>query len=333
MLAAATPAVFAHLPVLADLTRSRILLLLEDRELTVAELCAVMQIPQSTASRHLKALAAGGWAAARAEGTSRLYSGRRNALDAAAERLWQLVREQVADTPSALQDGRRLERVLRRRRSASRQFFTTSAGRWDQLRAELFGDSFHLPALLALLDPHWIVADLGCGTGQIAEALAPWVRRVVAVDESAAMLQAARRRVRALANVEVRRGALEALPIDDAALDAATCALVLHHLPAPARALAEAARVLRPGGRLLLADMMPHDREAYRQQMGHVWLGFSEAEIRRYLDDAGFEGIRFRPLPPDPRAQGPTLFVATAARRAAAALSSTATTPDQGESR
>jgi len=190
MHAPAIPAVFAHLPVLADLTRSRILLLLEGQELTVAELCAVMQIPQSTVSRHLKSLADGGWVTARAEGTSRLYRGRREAIDPAAQRLWQLVREQVADTASALQDGRRLERVLSERRSKSQQFFTTSAGQWDKLRGELFGGSFHLSALLGLLDPSWTVGDLGCGTGQVAEAVAPWVGRVIAVDESAAMLQA-----------------------------------------------------------------------------------------------------------------------------------------------
>jgi ArsR family transcriptional regulator len=165
-----------------------------------------------------------------------------------------------------------------------------------------------------LLDPEWTVGDLGCGTGQVAEALAPWVRQVIAIDESAAMLQAAKRRVRGLANVEVRRGDLEALPIPDASLDALTCVLVLHHLPAPALALAEAARVLRPGGRLLLADMMPHDRDTYRHQMGHVWLGFSELEITRYLTAAGFEAIRLQPLPPDPTAQGPTLFAAAARR-------------------
>lgn len=315
MLASSAPPVFAHLPVLGDLTRSRILLLVEGHELTVAELCSVMQIPQSTVSRHLKALADGGWVTARAEGTSRLYRGLRDAMEPAALRLWEVVRGEVAETPSALEDMRRLEQILRDRRSKSQQFFTTSAGQWDKLRGELFGVSFHTTALLGLLDPAWVVGDLGCGTGQVAEALAPWVQRVIAVDDSAAMLQAAKRRVRALANVEVRRGALEALPIDDASLDAVTCVLVLHHLPAPERALAEAARVLRPGGRLLLTDMMPHDREAYRHQMGHVWLGFSEAEVRRYLVDAGFDPGRVHPLPPDPEAQGPTLFAVGAVRR------------------
>ena len=106
------------------------------------------------------------------------------------------------------------------------------------------------------------------------------------------MLQAARRRLRDAANVELRRGELEALPIDDGELDAATLMLVLHHLPDPAAVLAEAHRVLKPGGRLLICDMLPHDREEYRQQMGHVWLGFGEDQIRRLLANAGFEKVR-----------------------------------------
>jgi len=309
----ATPAILDHMAVLGDVTRGRILLLLERHELTVVELCAVLQAPQSTVSRHLKALADADWVAARAEATSRCYHWIRP-HDMAVRRLWQLVREQIAETPAAAQDGRRLESVLAARRTKSQEFFTASARSWDRLRGELFGSGFHLTALLGLLDESWIVGDLGCGTGQVAAALAPHVRRVIAVDESTAMLQAARQRLRELPNVELRRGRLESLPIDDGELDAVTCVLVLHHLPDPERAIAEAARVLRPGGRLLLTDMVPHDREGYRQRMGHAWLGFSESQVVRFLERAGFERGHVRPLPPDPHAQGPNLFAARATR-------------------
>jgi ArsR family transcriptional regulator len=305
------PAILDHLSALSDATRSRILLLLDRHELTVSELCAIMQLPQSTVSRHLKALADAGWITARAEGTSNLYTMTRD-VDPAARRLWLLVREQVGPSPAAAQDQRRMQAALAERRTKSQEFFTSSAGQWDRMREELFGDKFHLLAFGGLADGGWTVGDLGCGTGQVSAALAPFVSRVIAVDASGAMLQAAKKRLHSAGNVELRRGELEALPIDDARLDAATLMLVLHHLPEPERALAEVARVLKPGGRVLVVDMLPHDRESYRQQMGHVWLGFSEDHVRRVLTDAGFADIRFVPLPPDARTKGPGLFTATA---------------------
>ena len=223
----------------------------------------------------------------------------------------------MSGTPGADQDERRLKNVLARRQTKSQEFFESAAGQWDKLRADLFGNASHLQALPALVDEQWTVGDLGCGTGQVACALAPFVARVIAVDRSGEMLQAARRRLRELPSVEVKRGELEALPIADQELDAATLLLVLHHLPDPAAALSEAARVLKPGGRLVIADMLPHDREEYRQQMGHVWLGFSEEQTRRLLEGAGFERIRIVPLPVSAVAKGPALFVATAIKEEA----------------
>jgi len=311
-------AIHDHLASLADTTRSRILLLLDRHELTVTELCAIVQLPQSTVSRHLKALSDGGWIAARAEGTSNLYTmSARDELDAPARRLWLLVREHVGPTPAAAQDQRRLQRVLSDRRTKSQEFFSSSAGQWDRVRDELFGDRFHLAALGAFAQPDWVVGDLGCGTGQVSAALAPFVSRIIAVDASATMLQAAKKRLHGIDHVDLRRGELEALPIDDRRLDAAVLMLVLHHVPEPTRALAEVARVLKPGGHLVLVDMLPHDREHYRQQMGHVWLGFREDQIVRELAVAGFEQVRVVPLPPDPKSKGPALFVATAIRTAA----------------
>ena len=314
MAVARPPAILDHLSALADTTRSRILLLLDRHELTVSELCGIMQLPQSTVSRHLKALADSGWISARSEGTSNVYAMTRDDLDASARRLWALVREQVGPTPASMNDQRRVQTVLTERRTKSQEFFSSSAGQWDRLRDDLFGERFHLAALPAFADSEWTVGDLGCGTGQLTATLAPFVGRVIAVDASAAMLQAARKRLQGFENVELRRGELEALPIDDARLDAATLALVLHHLPEPGQALAEVARVLKPRGRLLIVDMLPHDRESYRQQMGHVWLGFSDEHLRRILDESGFGDVRIVPLSPDPKSKGPALFVATAKR-------------------
>jgi ubiquinone/menaquinone biosynthesis C-methylase UbiE len=314
-----TTAIFDDLTTLADATRSRMLLLLERHELTVSELCTVLQLPQSTVSRHLKTLSDASWVVSRRDGTSRYYTLSLDERGGPARRLWSLLRDQVSATSGADQDARRLKNVLARRQSKSQEFFETTAGQWDKLRADLFGTASHLQALPALLDERWTVGDLGCGTGQVACALAPFVAHVIAVDRSGEMLQAARRRVRDLASVEVRRGELEALPIADEELDAATLLLVLHHLAEPALALSEASRVLKPGGRLLIADMLPHDREEYRQQMGHIWLGFSEDHIKRLLAGAGFDRVRIVGLPVNSAAKGPALFVATAMKSPAAA--------------
>ena len=307
-------AIHDHLASLADTTRSRVLLLLDRRELTVSELCGILQLPQSTVSRHLKALSDSGWVAARAEGTSNLYTMTRDDLDPSMRRLWLLVREQVGSSPAAAQDQRRLQAALAEHRTKSQEFFSSSAGQWDRMRDELFGDRSHLAAIAALADGTWTVGDLGCGTGQVSAALAPFVARVIAVDASAAMLQASKKRLSSFDNVDRRRGDLEALPIDNGQLDAATMMLVLHHLPEPERALAEMARVLKPQGRAIVVDMLPHDRESYRQQMGHVWLGFSDEHVRRLFQEAGFEEVRIVSLPPDAKAKGPGLFVATGKR-------------------
>jgi DNA-binding transcriptional ArsR family regulator len=178
------PRIFDRMSALSDATRSRMLLLLEEHELAVGELCAVLQLPQSTVSRHLKVLGDEGWAVSRAEGPSRLYRMAGAEIDARARQLWSLVRAEVEADGRAAGRGAALAGVLAQRRSKSREFFSGAAGEWDRLREELFGRRADLLALLALLDPGWTVGDLGCGTGALAEALAPFVARVVAVDDS-----------------------------------------------------------------------------------------------------------------------------------------------------
>ncbi|CAN5271456.1 metalloregulator ArsR/SmtB family transcription factor [soil metagenome] len=313
-MSASPQAIFDRMAALADGTRSRLLLVLERHELTVGELCAVLQLPQSTVSRHLKVLADDGWVLSRAEGTSRRYRMLADRLDSAAKRLWQLVREQVAGMPAADQDAQRVRSVLAERRSTSQEFFSSTAGQWDRVRTELFGHRADLRALLGLLDEEWTVGDLGCGTGQVAESLAPFVRRVIAVDDSSAMLAAARKRLSDLENLDLRSGDLAALPVADGELDAAVLFLVLHHIVEPAQIVAEVARVLRPGGRLLLVDMTPHDRAEYRQRMGHMWQGFSAEQVAGWLEAEGLGSVRYQPLPADPEAKGPTLFAASARR-------------------
>ena len=307
---------------LADPTRCRMLALVDQHELTVSELCAVLQLPQSTVSRHLKTLADAGWVASRRDGTSRYYTLALEAHDGAHGRIWELTRAQLAGRAGVEQDERRLQRVLAQRSETSQQFFASAAGQWDRLRTELFGHDASWRALLGMLPDDWVVGDLGCGTGMLVEALSVHVCRVIGVDASDEMLTAARARVGEAPSVDLRRGVLEALPVDDSTLDAAVMMLVLHHLPSPVPALMEARRVLKPGGRLLIVDMAPHEHEEYRQQMGHVWLGFSDEHMRRLLDQAGFPEVHLARLAPATEAKGPTLFTATARKSAAVAPSS-----------
>jgi ubiquinone/menaquinone biosynthesis C-methylase UbiE/DNA-binding MarR family transcriptional regulator len=308
------PNILDRMSALADGLRGRMLLLLEVHELTVSELGATLQLPQSSTSRHLKTLAEAGWVISRPDGTRRLYRMVERAEDAPAHQLWGLTRDQLSGTAAARDDGRRLLSVLAERRDRSREFFETDAEKWDHLRDELFGGRVFLFGLAGLIDPDAVIGDLGCGSGTLSEVLAPFARRVIAVDDSEAMLGEARTRLARFPNVELHRAALEALPLEDGCLDAATLVLVLHHLPDPAKAVREVARVLRPGGRLLIVDMLPHDRQEYRLQMGHVWMGFSADQVEQTLTRSGFQQQRLIELPADPVAKGPTLFAATATR-------------------
>jgi len=196
-----------------------------------------------------------------------------------------------------------------------RSFFSGAAANWDQVRTTLIGARTDLLGLLDLLDPAWTVGDLGCGGGHLTEALAPVVKRVIAVDESGAMLNIARRRLASYANVDVRSGSVETLPIADSELDVGLLFMVLHFVLEPSKALAEAKRVLRPGGRLLIVDLTPHEHDEYTLKMGHVWQGFPEHQIRTFATDAGLSVTRYRVLPADPKAKGPALF-SVAARAA-----------------
>jgi ArsR family transcriptional regulator len=303
--------ILEHLSALGDETRTRILVLLERSEFTVSELCATLQAPQPTVSRHLRTLADDGWVDSRAEGRNRHYR-LADDLGEAHRDLWQVVRARLEGGSVYASDSERARQVLAERRRRSADFFAASADRWDHLRRDLFGARAEFLPLLGFLDPGWIVGDLGTGAGGLAATLAPFVGRIVAVDRSSAMLSAAARRLEGHPNVELRQGDLEALPVGDAELDVAVLSLVLHYVVEPAEALRESWRSLRPGGRVLVVEMRSHDRgPAYAEEMGHVWPGFAEDQMEIWMKDAGFVRLHSRPLPPDPEAAGPLLFLAT----------------------
>jgi ubiquinone/menaquinone biosynthesis C-methylase UbiE len=309
-----TADILGRLTALSDPTRCRILRLLEQHELTVGELCAALQLPQSTVSRHLRVLSDEGWANARGEGTSRFYKASFEDLDTGARDLWMVVREQLGNSLGSSADQRRAESVIAKRKAKVRQFFDNAAGSWDQLRSELIGDRSDVLALLDLLDPNLIVGDLGCGTGHVAATLSPSVGRVIAIDESGPMLAAARERLSGASNIELREGHIESLPLEDASLDVAILFLVAHFINDPARAMQEVRRVLKPNGRLLIVDLQPHDRDEYVAQLGHIWQGFSEEQISGWLSAAGFSNTRYRPMAHEATDRTPGLFVATARR-------------------
>jgi ArsR family transcriptional regulator len=305
---------------LAEGKRLRILRLLERHELGVVELCDVLQLPQSTVSRHLKVLGEQKWVRGRREGTTHLYRTILDELDPAARKLWVLAREQTDQWMTARQDQLRLDRLLAAREVDRDTFFAGAASEWDRLRLELYGERFSIAAMLALLPADYVVADLGCGSGNLTAELAPHVKQVIGVDGSGAMLKAARKRTLEskkgeFANVDLRKGDLAAVPIADGSCDAAMLVLALTYVAEPARVVGEMARILKPGGRAVVVDLLPHDREDFRRQTGQMSLGLEPVAMQRMLDGGGFERAAVRALSPEPNVKGPALFLATGVKR------------------
>ncbi|MEX0652733.1 MAG: metalloregulator ArsR/SmtB family transcription factor [Phycisphaeraceae bacterium] len=297
---------------LAETTRLRLLRLLEQHELGVSDLCDVVQMPQSTVSRHLKLLSDEGWLVSRRQGTTNRYRMVLDELAPAQRKLWLLAREQSGNWPATEQDQLRLAERLRRKRDDSQAFFEGAAGEWDRLRSELYGTAFSRDALLALVPGDWVVADLGCGTGSITADLARFVGQVIGVDNSPAMLDAARQRTAGQDNVDLRQGDVEAVPIDDNVCDAVMQVLVLTYVPEPRRVVQEMHRILKPGGTVVVVDLLKHDREDFRRQMGQQSLGFEPAGLCELLQEAGFDRASCWSIPPEEKARGPALLVGRA---------------------
>ena len=296
---------------LADHKRLRILRLLEENELGVAELCEVLQSPQSTVSRHLKILGDLGWVHSRKQGTNHLYRGSVDELDSAAKQLWRVDRLQTERWNEVMQDQLRLQTRLQQR-SDTEAFFAGAAAEWDSLRSQLYGQHFSAAACLALLPSNTIVADLGCATGPITAQLAPFVSQVIGVDNSPAMLKAAGRRLAEFPNVELRRGDLAAVPIESASCDAAILVLALSYVREPVAVLCEMSRILKPGGRAVVVDLLPHDRDDFRRQFGQRCNGFDLQNIRQWMEESHLKISVARPLATEPQAKGPALFLAAA---------------------
>ena len=284
----------------AEPSRLRILLLLKEEELSVAELQEILTMGQSSISTHLSQLKQAGLVDDRRTGKSNLY---RLLLPAAAGPLDEILRQAQRETPEAPADNAAMRRVLKKRQDKMRAFFDSMAGRLGKDYVPGKSWKSQAEAFLLLLPP-MTIADLGSGDGGSAVLLSQNAVRVIGVDSSEKMLDVAREQARraGASNVEFRLGEMEEVPIDDASVDLVFFSQSLHHAAHPERAIREAARILRPNGRIVILDLTKHRFEEARELYADEWLGFSEAEIESMLGAAGFSGIRASIVDKDPDA-------------------------------
>ena len=283
--------ILKSLRLLADPHRVRIVLLLEREELSVAELQEILAMGQSTISTHLAQLKQAGIVEDRRTGKNILY--RLKAFgNGTQEQVLGVLRHAVREIPEASEDRDALRLALRRRQDRVRSYFDEMAGKFG--RQYVPGRSWQgLAETFLLLMPPLVIADLGAGEGTVSLLLARRAKKVIAVDNSEKMVEfgsdlARNHRVK---NLEYRCGDLEELPIKKGEADVALFSQSLHHAQHPARALAEAFRIVKPGGRVIILDLLKHHFEKARALYADVWLGFSEVELRRMLGDAGFKNI------------------------------------------
>jgi len=270
----------------ADSNRLRLLLLLDREELSVAELQEILAKGQSQISTYLAQLKQAGLVEDRRMGKNAFYR-----LKAPAK-LMELLRATASEVPEAEQDREALRLVLRKRQDKTRRYFDELAGRFG--RQYMPGRSWKAvaEALLKLMPP-MVIADLGAGEGTLAQLMAQRAKKVIAIDNSEKMVEFGTELARkhALDNLEYRLGDLEDVPIRSGTVDVAFLSQALHHAVHPEKAIAEAWRILKPGGRLAILDLNRHHFEEAREMYADLWLGFTELEIEKYLKSAGFQNV------------------------------------------
>jgi len=279
---------------LADPLRLRVLAAVAEEELTVGEVQEVVESVQSSVSRNLAILREAGFVQDRKEGTSVYFCVRQNMPEPAGE-LFKSLQARLAELPEAKADRARLADCRRRRMHRSQSYFESVAGDWERIRKSYFDDRVTSLAIEKLLPRNLVLADVGCGTGSLTFEFARFARRVVGVDLSQEMLRRARSvaKERQLHNVEFRRGDALRLPLPSRSVDAAFCVMVLHFLPDPGLAIAGLCRITRPGGSVILVDVVEHKQQWMREQMAHQWLGFDRAAIEKWFHDAGAELVDY----------------------------------------
>jgi ubiquinone/menaquinone biosynthesis C-methylase UbiE/biotin operon repressor len=268
----------------ADPNRLRLLLLLEQEELSVAEIQEILAKGQSQISTHLAQLKQAGLVDDRRTGKNAFYR-----LTAPGE-LMQLLKQAEREIPETHEDRHALRLVMRKRQDKMRRYFDDLAGKFG--RQYVPGRSWKgiAEALLKLMPP-MVIADLGAGEGTISQLMAQRAKRVIAVDNSEKMVEFGSElaRTHGIGNLEYRLGDIEEVPIRTGTVDLAFLSQALHHAPHPDKALSEAWRILKPGGRIAILDLNRHHFEEAREMYADLWLGFTELEIERYLKTAGFK--------------------------------------------
>jgi ubiquinone/menaquinone biosynthesis C-methylase UbiE len=290
----------------AEPTRLRVLALLAEAELTVSDLTDILRQSQPRISRHLKLLTEAGLVERSREGSWAFF--RLPEEGAASEFVRSLVARLDADDPVAARDKEKLAAVRAARSNAAQAYFRAHAGEWDRIR-ELHVPDADVEAAIAeaLSDrPIRTLLDLGTGTGRILEMLGPHIERGLGIDLSQAMLALARARLdrAGLRHCTVRQGDIYEVPVPKESFDAVVIHQVLHYLDDGAGVIREAARVLRPGGRLLVVDFAPHDLEFLRDQHAHRRLGFAPETVGQWMSAVGLDVTLQRNLDPEPRSQG-----------------------------
>ena len=276
---------------LADPTRLRIIALLERDELSVNELQQITRMGQSRISTHLGQLQEAGLIQSRREGKRTFYK-LNQAANGLAREFIQLANRGAKEMPEHAADQVNLKRILTRRQDQAQLYFDQIAGRFDRSYGpgrswQAFGQM-----LLRLL-PSLVIADLGAGEGLLSELLARRAKKVIAVDNSEKIVAfgANKAKKNGLKNLEFRLGDLEAPPIDPQSVDLVILSQALHHAKDPAQAIVAAHRILRPGGQVMILDLLAHNFEKAHELYGDTWLGFAESDLQRWLETAGFKKI------------------------------------------
>ncbi len=297
------------LKLLSDPTRLRILRLIGREELTVAELQQIFGMGQSRISAHLAQLKAEGLVSDRRAGRN-IYYARGGKVPSA---VTELIEGAGVEVEGADEDDAALRLVLRKRRDKAGAYFNRLAGKFG--RTYVPGRSWRALAhgLLRLLPP-MVIADLGAGEGTLSQLLAGGAKSVIAVDNSPAMVDFGSRLAleNGLENLEYRLGEIEDPPIKSASVDLALFSQALHHAASPGKALAAARRILKPGGRLMILDLLSHSFEQARTLYAHAWLGFSEVELLRLMEKAGFKDAEVSVVSRETRAPHFQTVLATA---------------------